>query len=202
MRDGGRKRLILASSSPRRRELMGRLGLDFEILVPDVAEEVLPGERPEEHVGRLAAEKARAVSAGNPGAVVIAADTVVVLDGDIIGKPVDAEDACRLLGRLSGRTHTVYTGVSVISGPQEAARVEVVSSGVTISALDESEIREYVATGEPLDKAGAYAVQGKGGRFVTTVDGSLTNVIGLPLKETHALLAAAGCPSVLPDGRL
>jgi septum formation protein len=202
MRAGGKKQLILASSSPRRRELLEKLGLEFEILAPDVDERALPGEEPEEHVCRLAAEKARAVAAGNPGAVVIAADTVVVLDGEIIGKPVNEEDARRLLGRLAGRTHTVFTGVSVISGQPGSERVKVVRSGVTISALDDREIREYVATGEPLDKAGAYAVQGRGGRFVTTVAGSLTNVIGLPLEETHTLLADAGCPSTLPDERL
>jgi septum formation protein len=193
--------VVLASSSPRRRELLGRLGLTFQIVVPDVDETALPGERPDDHVRRLAADKARTVADRAPGAVVLAADTIVVLDGDILGKPVDGADACRLLGRLAGRTHMVYTGVAVVSG-QGRLHAAVVNSAVTISQLSPEEIAKYVATGEPLDKAGAYAVQGGGGRFVTTVAGSLTNVIGLPLQETHSLLTEAGCQPTLPTGRL
>jgi septum formation protein len=190
--------LILASSSPRRRELLGRLGIPFVIVVPDVDERALPGEEPADHVRRLAAEKAGAVAAAADQSVVLAADTVVVLDNKIIGKPADAAEARRFLAALSGRTHTVYTGVAVLAGRATKAQTDVVASNVAIARLSKGQIEDYVATGEPLDKAGAYAVQGSGGRFVTSVDGSLTNVIGLPLRETHRLLGAAGCPSKLP----
>lgn len=194
--------VVLASSSPRRRELLGRLGVNFEILVPDVDEGALPGEKPAGHVRRLAAGKALAVAGERPGSVILAADTIVVLGEEIIGKPVDGADASRLLEKLAGRTHRVYTGVAVVSGANRKVRTRVVSSGVSIAPLTRQEIEDYIATGEPLDKAGAYAVQGKGGSFVTTVEGSLTNVIGLPLQETHNLLTEAGCQSRLPKDRL
>lgn len=190
--------LILASSSPRRRRLLGRFGLPFEVLAPEVDESLRPGEEVEEHVRRLAVEKALTVAGKVSGAVVVAADTVVVLEGRIIGKPAGAAEAAVMLQSLSGRTHSVYTGIAVAFSGE--VMTEVVRSLVTIAPMDDEEIRRYVQSGEPLDKAGAYAVQGEGGKFVSAVEGSLTNVIGLPLRELHRLLLRAGCSPELPGG--
>jgi septum formation protein len=187
--------LVLASASPRRRELLERAGLRFEVLPADIPEEPRAGEAPRALVERLAAEKAAAVRARLPAAprrLVLGSDTIVVLDGDVLGKPRDAAEALAMLRRLSGRTHTVWTGVAVVATDGGAAVVRSVASQVTLRASAESELRDYVATGEPLDKAGAYALQGAGRRFVTHVAGSESNVIGLPVEETLALLAAAG----------
>lgn len=186
-------KLILASSSPRRKELLARFGLAFDVDVPDVDESLLPGEDPRTHVGRLAAGKAEEVAGRHGEGLVIAADTVVVLDGRIIGKPRDKADARRMLGELSGRTHRVYTGVTVADASSGTGSTRVVRSSVTMSEIDPGEIARYVDTGEPLDKAGSYAVQGLGGKFVSRVEGSLSNVIGLPLDELRELLADAGC---------
>jgi septum formation protein len=191
-------KIILASSSPRRRELLGALGLSFTIDVPDVDERLLPGEDPRTHVLRLAAEKARKVAGRHGGGLVIAADTVVVLDDRIIGKPEDEAEARRILERLAGKTHRVYTGVAVADAAGGSVESKVACSRVTMSAMGKGEIAGYVATGEPLDKAGAYAVQGLGGRFVSRVSGSLSNVIGLPLEELAELLEEAGCRVTLP----
>jgi septum formation protein len=192
-------RLILASSSPRRKELLARFGLAFVIDAPDVDESLLPGERPRAHVGRLAAVKAEEVAGRHGEGLVIAADTVVVLDGKIIGKPRDEADARRMLGELSGRTHRVYTGVTVADAASGTASTRVVRSSVTMLEIDPGEIARYVDTGEPLDKAGSYAVQGLGKKFVSRVEGSLSNVIGLPLDELRELVADAGCD--LPDAQ-
>jgi septum formation protein len=183
--------LILASASPRRRELLSQLGLNFTVSAADIDETPHPGEAPEAYVLRLAREKAGAVAPRHPGAWVLAADTTVVLGPELLGKPRDAEEAKAMLGRLSGRTHEVHTGVALAGRHTEGL---VVRTRVTFRALTPGEIAWYAGTGEPLDKAGAYAVQGKGGFLVAAVDGSPTNVIGLPLGETLALLERAGVP--------
>jgi septum formation protein len=187
--------LVLASASPRRRELLQRAGLRFEVMPADVPEEMREGEHPRALVERLAAEKAAAVRSRlpeRPRRLVLGSDTVVVLGDAILGKPRDAEEAVAMLLRLSGRTHSVWTGVAVFATDSAAPCVRSIESRVTLRSVAEAELRAYVATGEPLDKAGAYALQGEGRRLVDRVDGSESNVIGLPLEETLALLAAAG----------
>lgn len=187
--------LVLASASPRRRELLAGAGLRFEVVPADVPEEARNGEHPRALVERLAADKAVAVRdrlPQTPRRVVLGSDTVVVLEDEILGKPRDAEHAVAMLRRLAGRTHTVWTGVAVGATGAAGLRVESVASRVTLRPVTEAELRAYVATGEPLDKAGAYALQGEGRRFVSRVEGSESNVIGLPLEETLALLAEAG----------
>jgi len=191
-------KLILASSSPRRKDLLASFGKPFSIDVPDVDESLLPGEDPSTHVRRLALEKARTVQERHDAGLVVAADTIVVLDGNIIGKPDDEADARRMLGALSGRTHRVYTGVAVADSATGTMISRVVCSRVTISPIDEEEIARYVATGEPLDKAGSYAVQGLGGKYVSRVNGSLSNVIGLPLEDLRELFSAAGWTAPFP----
>ena len=187
--------LVLASASPRRRELLASRGLRFEVMPAEVCERAHAGESPRALVERLAAEKALAVRARlprEPRRFVLGSDTVVVLAGEILGKPRDPAHAVELLSRLSGRTHTVWTGVAVAVTGDASPAVRSVASEVTLRAASEDELRAYVATGEPLDKAGAYALQGEGRRFVSRVCGSESNVIGLPLEETLALLAEAG----------
>ena len=201
--------LILASGSPRRRELLDRFGLAFDVRSADVDESVRGAEPPEDLVRRLALAKAEAVlaAASEPDVVVLAADTVVVLDHEVLGQPVDAADAAHMLRRLSGRTHVALTGVAVVRraaapnggprtevvlAPAVRVEVEVVATEVTFVELNEADIGWYVATGEPLDKAGAYAVQGSGGIFVSSIRGSHDNVVGLPLAVTRRLLAGAG----------
>jgi septum formation protein len=174
--------LVLASGSPRRHELLRQLGLDFEAVAPDVDETPLPGERPIDLVRRLADAKARVVE-GDP---VVAADTTVEVDGEILGKPVDADDARRMLRRLSGRSHKVHTGVAVRAGDRLA--LDVTTTIVTFTPLTPPVVEWYIASGEPFDKAGAYAIQGAGGIFVETVRGSVSNVVGLPLTTLARLL--------------
>lgn len=181
-------RLVLASQSPRRREMLGALGFTLEVRPADVDESVVPGEPPRDYVIRLAREKARAVDAA--GAPVVAADTTVVLDGEILGKPRDDEEARRMLRALSARAHEVVSAVCVRFGEVELA--EAVASAVVLAPLSDAFIEWYVASGEPRDKAGAYAVQGLAGAVVRRVEGSVSNVIGLPLAETLALLEKAG----------
>lgn len=186
-------RIVLASASPRRRALLAGAGVAFDVHPADLDEMPRPGEAPAETVQRLAGEKARAVASrlGAPRRLVLGADTGVLLDGDLLGKPEDADHAADLLGRLVGRTHAVVTGVAVAESGGGRLWTCRVTSEVTMRAATPEEIRAYVATGEPLDKAGAYAVQGEGRRFVLAVAGSESNVIGLPLEETLALLADA-----------
>ncbi len=190
------KSIVLASSSPRRRRLLRKLGVRFSVLVPAVDERPLPGELPGPHVRRLALAKARAVARGlAPGCGaqwIVGADTVVVLDGRILGKPRDAGDAEGMLARLSGRTHEVLTGVALVPTAGGRARTAVVRSRVEMKPFGDAAIRRYVAGGEPLDKAGAYAVQGRGRHLVARVSGSLTNVIGLPLERLGRMLVTAG----------
>lgn len=186
------RRLILASRSPRRRELLAALGIPLEVRPAETDEAVHPGERPEAYVARVAREKARAVS----GEVVLAADTAVVVGEEILGKPADGADAARMLRALSGTTHRVLTSVCVrcAAPPPGLDREVVVSTQVRFRPLSEEQIAWYVATGEPLDKAGAYAVQGVGGALVESVVGSVSGVVGLPLAESLALLAEVGFP--------
>ena len=187
--------MILASGSPRRRELLSRAGVGFEVVTPDVREERQPGEEPECFARRVALAKADAVArrvGGEPRRVVIGADTIVVLDGEVLGKPADAREARSHLRRLAGRRHRVLTAIAVIDSRTLEARAALVESGVAMHEASDAEIAAYVATGEPLDKAGAYAAQGEGRRFVARIEGSETNVIGLPLEEALALLRELG----------
>ncbi len=183
-------RLVLASASPRRRRLLTGLGLDFEVRPVEADESPLPGEGPREMVVRLARLKAAtAADPGGAGELILAADTVVVLDGELLGKPADPDDAARMLGRLAGRVHQVLTGVAVLDPGLREEAYGVETSEVRIARLSPAEIDWYVATGEPLDKAGAYAIQGLGALFVETVAGNYTNVVGLPLPLTRRLFA-------------
>jgi nucleoside triphosphate pyrophosphatase len=182
--------LVLASASPRRAALLTAAGYQFTRLEARVDEGVRPGETPREHVVRLARAKAVAVAQGRPGATVIGADTVVVADDDILGKPSGVADACRMLERLSGRRHLVYTGVAIWHREELLEGVEI--SAVEMARLTPDEISWYVASGEPLDKAGAYGIQGLASRFVTRVEGSYSNVVGLPIAMVYRLLEETG----------
>lgn len=186
----GAPRLVLASASPRRRELLGQLGLSFEVVPADVDESVQPGENPVAYVRRVAHDKAWAVALREPDAVVLAADTTVDLDGWILAKPDDEDHAREMLRALSGRTHRVHTCVVV----RQAAEVhdDVVTTFVTFTPITDEALAWYVATGEPLDVAGAYAIQGAGAVFVEHIRGSASNVVGLPLTETVRLLGQFG----------
>jgi septum formation protein len=187
--------LLLASASPRRHELLRRAGVAFEVRPADVDERACAGEAPRDYASRLAREKALAVAArtgAEPPRYVLGADTVVVHAGRIYGKPADAEDAVRILGELLGHTHCVLTAIALVRSDGGAPRELCVESRVHLRAASAPEIRAYVAGGEPLDKAGAYALQGEAARFVVGVEGSRSNVIGLPLDETLALLREMG----------
>jgi septum formation protein len=187
--------LVLGSGSPRRRDLLRGAGVAFEVRPADLDERARPGEPPAALAARLAREKATAVARAVgpvPPRLVLGADTIVVLGDDVLGKPADPDDAVRLLARLVGRTHRVLTAVAVIVSAGLATRERLVESRVTMRPAGLDEIRAYVATGEPLDKAGAYAAQGAGRRFIERIEGSESNVIGLPLAETLALLREAG----------
>jgi len=187
--------VILGSASPRRRELLAQLGLQFSIEAPDVDETPLAGEAAVPYVRRLAIAKAHAILAP-ADALVIAADTTVEIDGDILAKPADADDARAMLRRLSARTHRVHTGVALRLAGRTVS--EVVTSLVTFTPLTPELIDWYLGTGEAFDKAGAYAVQGAGGVFVQQVRGSVSNVIGLPLHTVVQLAAQLGAPLLAP----
>ena len=208
--------LVLASGSPRRSELLGRFEMPFAVRPADVDESVLPLEDPVDLVRRLALAKAQAVADASPEAhlVVVAADTVVVLDGEVLGKPIDAADAASMVARLVGRTHQVLTGVVVLHrsgavpeavpesgpsgatsaavGPSVALAADVEATEVTMVDVGPAEIAWYVSTGEPMDKAGAYGIQGQGAILVSSIRGSWDNVVGLPLATTRRLLAEVG----------
>ncbi len=182
--------IILASQSPRRRELLTLIGIAHEVRPADIDETPWPGELPVPHSVRLAREKALTVARAEPSAVVIGSDTIVVIDGDILGKPRDAAEACEMLGRLSGRSHRVYTAVAVARGETVVAEVEEVT--VAFRPLDAEQIAAYVATGEPMDKAGAYGIQGYGATIVERVDGDYFAVMGLALGRLISLLQQQG----------
>ena len=183
-------RLVLASGSPRRRELLALLGLPFEVVPADVDESVRPDETPVELVRRLAVAKADAIAQSDDSAVVLAADTIVDVAGEILGKPTDADDARRMLRSLSARTHLVHTAVAVLRAGQTVQ--DVVTTAVSMTTMSGAVIEWYLATGEPMDKAGAYAIQGTGGAFVSAIDGSASNVVGLPLATVVELLGRQG----------
>ena len=187
--------LVLASSSPRRAEILTSLGIPYVVDPADVNEEIRPGESGEAASSRLASEKAASIVKRHPHSWVLAADTLVLLGGDILGKPRDDSEAAEMLRRLSGREHRVVTAVRLRKGT-DAGRETVALSGVRISALSPDEIRWYVETGEPRDKAGAYAVQGLGARFIESVHGSYTNVMGLPARGVYSLLKETRDPIV------
>lgn len=189
-REPAAPRVILASASPRRRELLALAGIPHEVRPAHVDESLQPGETPAGHSDRLARAKARAVADHEPGAIVIAADTIVVVDDDILGKPRNASDAAAMLRRLSGRAHTVYTAVAVARGARTESAVEAVT--VTFRPLTEGDIAAYVATLEPLDKAGAYGIQGYGATIVERVEGDYFSVMGLGLARVVELLARVG----------
>ena len=183
-------RVILASASPRRRDLLTMIGIAHEVIPADVDETYGPEEVPRAHAERLAREKASVLAARAPDAVIIAADTIVVVDGDVLGKPRDADEAARMLRRLAGRTHTVFTAVAVARGAKLLSGVEEV--GVTFRPLDDATITSYVATGEPMDKAGAYGIQGYGAAIVERIDGDYFAVMGLAIGRMLALLRELG----------
>lgn len=189
-------RIILASRSPRRRELLDSIGIDFEVRTSDIPEVRAEGELVAEYVERLSAEKAAAVARHEVEAWVIAADTVVFLDGQVLEKPRDRQEAIEMLEKLAGTTHTVYSGVALTNRMQGLQMVESVSTDVVIMPLDRSFVEWYVDTGEPMDKAGAYAVQGLGALFVESVTGSYTNVVGLPLPTLFRMMMQAGISPV------
>jgi septum formation protein len=187
--------LILASGSPRRRELLTQAGLTFKVEVADIDESVQPGETPAKYVQRLAVEKAQAVwerhkheDESDDLIVVLGADTTVVLDGEILGKPADIADARHMLERLAGRNHQVLTGIAAISRNATVSEVEITQ--VFFDLINDRELVEYLASGEPMDKAGAYAIQGRAARWIPRIEGCYFNVVGLPLALVTQLLNA------------
>jgi nucleoside triphosphate pyrophosphatase len=185
----GLDRLVLASASPRRRELLAQAGFTFDVISADIPEVRKPGEDPIRFVTRLAREKAEAVLASHPvtaDTMILGADTIVLVDDEVLGKPQDAADAARMLRLLSGQTHQVITGVCLAKGRERQRAAEV--TFVRFATLSDEEIAEYVATGEPLDKAGAYAIQGRAGRWVLRIHGCYFNVVGLPLALVSSMI--------------
>jgi septum formation protein len=180
--------IILASASPRRTELLGLAGIKFIVVPADICEDALPDEDPADHVIRLSQEKADAVAAKCDGRFFIGADTIVVLDGKILGKPIDQADAMLMLSRLSGRDHEVITGFTVFDKTSGIRISRSVCTEVTFKLLTEKEIHAYIATGCPMDKAGGYAIQGGAVHFVRSISGSYTNVVGLPMTELYEVL--------------
>lgn len=185
-------KFILASSSPRRRELLASIGLDFDVVPSHVPEVHQRGETPEEYVARLSRDKAAAISAEHPSRWVVAADTTVIIGDQLLEKPTDAADAARMLEIIAGHTHTVFTAVTLQNRERDHLETHVAASEVRMLPLTRSEIEWYVRTGEPLDKAGAYAAQGIGGMFIESIHGSYSNVVGLPLATLFQMLRRAG----------
>ena len=191
--------LILASASPRRRELLKQAGMDFKIAAASLNEDLLPDEAAAAYVQRLAEEKAQAIWNAHKASdtpedplVVLGADTCVVSEGNILGKPADAAEARRMLHLLSGRTHAVLTGLAAVTAARTVRDVEITQ--VTFNQLTDAEIAQYIASGEPLDKAGAYAIQGYAARWIPRIEGCYFNVVGLPIARTIALIAEAQTP--------
>jgi len=192
--------LILASASPRRHHLLAQLGLPFTTIAANIDERHDPGEVPTAYVIRMAQGKAQHVSRQFPSALVLGADTIVALDQHILGKPRDLAHARQMLQRLSGQTHTIITGLALLQDNRNFCRLDIVKTQVRFRVLTEAEIDAYLVTDEPFDKAGAYAIQGYGGAFVTTYEGCYTNAVGLPLQRTATLLHAAGVHVPNPPG--
>jgi septum formation protein len=184
--------LVLASASPRRQELLRNAGISFEVQPAHIPEDPLSGEQAKECAERLAREKAQAVSRQRPQGIVLGADTVVVIDGVILGKPTNATDAARMLRMLSGRQHQVITGVCVVANGQSSVASE--TTAVTMSEISENEIADYVATGESMDKAGAYAIQGIASRWIPRIEGDYSNVVGLPVALVRRMLREIALP--------
>ena len=180
-------KLVLASGSPRRKELLATAGFEFEVRPVDIDETPLPGESPADYVERLAEAKARA--AWREGEITLGADTTVAVDGEILGKPVDAADAQSMLAKLAGRTHEVLTGFCLFNGT--VARPGVDLTHVSFLPMSEAEIVEYVASGEPMDKAGGYGIQGLASKFIYRVKGCYFNVVGLPVSRIYGFLRSA-----------
>ena len=185
-------KFILASSSPRRRELLASIGLTFDVIASNVPEKQGAGEAPEEYVARLSREKAEAIASHHRDRWVIAADTTVLLNDQLLEKPADAADAMRMLATIAGKTHIVYTGVTLRNAALGYGDTRVAETEVRMLPLSSEEIEWYVGTGEPLDKAGSYAAQGIGAVFVDSIHGSYTNVVGLPLALLFQMMRKAG----------
>src|ERR1700681_888420 len=182
--------LVLASASPRRHELLRSAGITFEVQPAHIPEDPLPGEAAKDCAERLAREKALAVAGQRPHDIVLGADTVVVVDGQLLGKPSDAADAARMLRMLSGREHQVITGACLVVNGQPSVASE--TTLVTVTEITDKEIADYVATGEPMDKAGAYAIQGIASRWIPRIEGDYSNVVGLPVALVYAMLRERG----------
>jgi septum formation protein len=193
-------RLILASKSPRRYELLKQVGLDFEVIPSRVMEDIVQKESPKEHVIRLAEAKARDIASGYPDRWVIAADTIVYINGSILGKPKSREEAMEMLHRLSGQEHWVLTGFSVFHLGEGKSDKETVQTAVKMKTLSPTEMEWYVQTGEPFDKAGGYAIQGIGSFMIESIRGSYTNVVGLPLCELIQMLNRLGAIAISESG--
>jgi septum formation protein len=187
----GQPRLILASGSPRRQELLRDAGIEFEVFPANIREDLNPGERPLNYALRMAREKALKVAAEFPNAYVLGADTIVVLDDQVLAKPLDNHDAERMLAMLSNREHQVTTGVSVVA-PGGQAETQSCTTAVRFRKLGEDEISKYIATGEPLDKAGGYAIQGGAAPWVVRLEGDYSNVVGLPMPLVGKMLKECG----------
>lgn len=183
--------LILASSSPRRQELLRKLGIPFDIHAAHINEEQIPGEQPLDYALRLSREKAETMAAHYPQSHVLGADTIVVIDGEVLGKPKDRADAARMLHRLSGRGHEVITAVSLVA-PGAPTETHASTTKVNFRELTEQEIQQYVASGEPMDKAGSYAIQGGASLWAYRMEGEYSNVVGLPLSLVTEMLKTSG----------
>ncbi len=192
--------IILASESPRRYSLLKQMGLDFETIPSSVKEDAIPGETPEEYVLRIAQEKASGIMRRYPEAWIISADTIVYIDNIILGKPENMKDAEQMLSRLSGREHFVFTGIFVCNLRRQKSDKRVVKTGVKMKKLSPMEIQWYINTDEPYDKAGGYAAQGIGSVLIESINGSYTNVVGLPLCEVFQMLMQLGAIEVSKSG--
>jgi septum formation protein len=184
--------LILASASPRRRELLTQAGYTFQVQAADIDETRRPNEDPAAYVQRLALEKAQTIHARHPEALILAADTTVVLDGDVLNKPTDPKDAARMLRALAGRDHQVHTGLAYIAG--RSTRQHLETTTVFFTAITQSDLDVYLSTGDSLDKAGAYGIQGYAARWVSRIEGDFFNVMGLPIAATVRLLTSRDIP--------
>ncbi len=193
-------KIVLASSSPRRKELLQSMGIEFEVIAPTSDESLLDGERPEDYALRLSSEKAVSVSKNlNGNVLVIGADTIVVVDNEILGKPKDEEDAGVMLSKISGKTHHVLTAFSITKPEDEILHTHVVGTEVIVKTLEPQEIQGYIKTTEPMDKAGAYGIQGVGAFMIKGIRGSYTNVVGLPLVEVIEALKKLGALDLFSD---
>ena len=182
--------IILASKSPRRKQLLSMMGLEFTVQTADIDETMDPSQTPAHEVAAVSARKAAKIAAQHPDDVIVSADTIVVIDGKILGKPKDEADAARMLRMLSGRTHTVYTGLTVFTNGESST--QVVGTEVTFRDLTDAEIDAYIKTGEPMDKAGSYGIQGYGSMFVSHLNGDYFCVMGLPVCTLSRMLKEAG----------